>query len=84
MGCTSTAKQEQAGAVVDDSVITTNVKTAILNDPALKSAEINVETHKGVVHLSGFVSSRAVEDTALETARSVGGVKYVKTTMHLK
>jgi len=40
---------------VDDSVVTSKVKAAILNEPGLKSAEINVETFKGVVQLSGFV-----------------------------
>ena len=58
-GCASTAKQEGTGEYVDDSVITTKVKAAILNEPSLKSAEINVETFKGVVQLSGFVSSQA-------------------------
>jgi len=58
-GCASTSKQEGTGEYIDDSVITTKVKTAILNDPSLKVAEINVETFKGVVQLSGFVSSQA-------------------------
>ena len=58
LGCASTAKQEGTGEYVDDTVITGKVKSAILNEPTLKSAEINVETFKGVVQLSGFVSSR--------------------------
>jgi osmotically-inducible protein OsmY len=84
LGCASTAKQEGTGEYVDDTVITTKVKAAILNEPTLKSAEINVETFKGVVQLSGFVSSPAAETTAVAVARKVGGVKSVKNDMRLK
>jgi hypothetical protein len=59
LGCASTATHEGTGEYVDDTVITTKVKAAILNEPSLKSAEINVETFKGVVQLSGFVSTPA-------------------------
>jgi osmotically-inducible protein OsmY len=84
LGCASTAKHEGTGEYVDDTVITTKVKAAILNEPTLKSAEINVETFKGVVQLSGFVSSQAAENTAITVAREVGGVKSVKNDMRLK
>ena len=84
LGCASTAKQEGTGEYVDDTVITTKVKTAIFNEPSLKSAEINVETFKGVVQLSGFVSSAAAESTAVAVARKVEGVKSVKNDMRLK
>ena len=84
LGCASTAKQEGTGEYVDDTAITAKVKAAILNEPTLKSAEINVETFKGVVQLSGFVSSQAAENKAVEVARSVGGVKSVKNDMRLK
>jgi osmotically-inducible protein OsmY len=83
-GCASTAKQEGTGEYVDDSVITTKVKAAIFNEPTLKSAEINVETFKGVVQLSGFVSSQANIYKAAELARGVGGVTNVKNDMRLK
>ena len=84
LGCASTAKKEGTGEYVDDTVITTKVKAAILNEPSLKSAEINVETFKGVVQLSGFVTSQAAENKAVEVARTVGGVKSVKNDMRLK
>jgi len=84
LGCASTAKQEGSGEYVDDTVITGKVKAAIFNEPTLKSAEINVETFKGVVQLSGFVSSQAAESKAVEVARSDGGVKSVKNDMRLK
>jgi len=84
LGCASTAKQEGPGEYIDDTVITTKVKAAILDEPTLKSAEINVETFKGVVQLSGFVSSQAAENTAVAVARKVAGVKSVKNDMRLK
>jgi hyperosmotically inducible protein len=84
LGCASTSTKEGTGEYVDDTVITTKVKAAILNEPTLKSAEINVETFKGVVQLSGFVSSQAAENKAVEVARTVGGVKSVKNDMRLK
>lgn len=84
VGCASTAKQEGTGEYVDDSVITTKVKAAIFNEPTLKSAEINVETFKGVVQLSGFVSSQAAANKAADLARGVGGVRSVKNDMRIK
>ncbi|MBL0166293.1 MAG: BON domain-containing protein [Propionivibrio sp.] len=84
VGCASTTKQEGTGEYVDDSVITTKVKAAVLNEPTLKSAEINVETFKGVVQLSGFVSSQAAANKAVEVARSISGVKSVRNDMRMK
>ena len=84
LGCASTAKQEGTGEYFDDTVITTKVKAAVLNEPTLKSAEINVETFKGVVQLSGFVNSQADISKAVEVARGVPGVKSVKNDMRLK
>jgi len=84
VGCASTSKQEGTGEYMDDSVITTKVKTAILNEATLKSAEINVETFKGVVQLSGFVNSQADINKAVEVARSVKGVTSVKNDMRAK
>ncbi len=84
VGCASTSTQEGTGEYVDDSVITTKVKAAIFNEPTLKSAEINVETFKGVVQLSGFVNSQADINKAVEVTRSVKGVTSVKNNMRLK
>jgi osmotically-inducible protein OsmY len=84
VGCASTRTHESTGQYVDDSAITTKVKTAILQEPGLKSSEINVETFKGVVQLSGFVSSRDDIQSAVKVASSVGGVKSVKNEMQLK
>ncbi len=84
VGCASTSKQASTGQYMDDSVITTKVKTAIFNEPDLKSLEINVETFKGVVQLSGFVSSQAAINKAVQVTRAVGGVKSVKNDMRIK
>jgi hyperosmotically inducible protein len=84
VGCAATSKQEGTGEYVDDSVITAKVKAAILNEATLKVAEINVETFKGVVQLSGFVGTQADIDKAIAVARAVGGVKSVKNDMRLK
>jgi osmotically-inducible protein OsmY len=82
--CASTSEREGTGAYVDDAVITTKTKAAIFNEPTLKSAEINVETFKGVVQLSGFVSGQSSMDTAVQVARGVAGVTSVKNDMRLK
>jgi osmotically-inducible protein OsmY len=84
MPAASASKKESPGAYVDDAVITTKVKAAVLEEPSLKSAEINVETLKGTVQLSGFVRSRADINKAVEIAKGVKGVKSVKNDMILK
>jgi hyperosmotically inducible protein len=84
VACTSTSHHESTGQYIDDSVITSRVKAAILADDSLKVAEINVETYKGVVQLSGFVSSMDAQYEAVKVAKNVGGVKSVKNDMHVK
>lgn len=84
IGCASSQTQEGTGEYIDDSVITSKVKAAIFNEPNLKSAEINVETFKGIVQLSGFVRSEAAANRAMEVARAVKGVKSVKNDMRIK
>jgi hyperosmotically inducible protein len=84
VGCASTSKQEGTGEYVDDTVVTSKVKAAILEDASLSSAEINVETFKGVVQLSGFVNSKADINKAVTVARRVSGVTSVKNDMRLK
>lgn len=83
-GCASTPTQEGTGEYVDDSVITTKVKAAIFNESTLKSIEINVETFKGTVQLSGFVNSQADINKAIQVTRSVKGVQSVKNDMRLR
>jgi osmotically-inducible protein OsmY len=83
-GCASTERHESTGQYIDDTALTTSVKAAIFNDPMLKSAEINVETFKGRVQLSGFVSSRASVDRAVAVAQGVKGVTSVANDMRVK
>ena len=82
--CASSPKQESAGEYVDDSVITTKVKSLLAADDFLKSFEIGVETRKGVVQLSGFVDSQKAVNKAVEITRSVGGVRSVKNSLIVK
>ena len=84
LGCASTAKSESTGQYVDDVAITAKVKKDIFDEPSLKSAEINVETFKGVVQLSGFVRSQANINTAVVVAKNVTGVTSVTNKMTVK
>jgi osmotically-inducible protein OsmY len=84
LGCASTSSSESTGEYLDDSVITSKVKTAIFNEPTLKVLQINVETYKSVVQLSGFVASGAEMDKAGDIARSVNGVRAVKNDIKVK
>jgi osmotically-inducible protein OsmY len=82
--CSSTRTHESTGEYVDDSVITTKVKSGLAADDFLKSFQISVETYKGSVQLSGFVDSQKAVDTAGQIARSVKGVTSVKNDLIVK
>ena len=82
--CGSTSKQSAPGEYVDDSVITTKVKSQLAADDFLKSFEISVETYKGVVQLSGFVDTQMAVDRAGVIARGVQGVSSVKNNLNVK
>lgn len=83
-GCAGTYQKESTGEYIDDSVLTTKVKAKIFDDPDLKVLQINVETFKGVVQLSGFVNSSKAASRAVEVARSVKGVQSVKNDLVVK
>lgn len=83
-GCASSATQESTGQYMDDTAITAKVKAAIFNEETLKSAEINVETFKGVVQLSGFVGTQSDINKAVAVTKAVSGVRSVKNDMRLK
>lgn len=83
-GCASTATREGTGEYIDDSVITAKVKASIFNEPTLKASEINVETFKGEVQLSGFVANPDSAQKAVEIARGVKGVSAVKNDVRVK
>ena len=82
--CATTPTSESTGEIIDDSVITTKVKSLLAGDDFLKSFQIGVETYKGVVQLSGFVNSKQAVDKAVEITRSVKGVKSVKNNLIVK
>lgn len=84
MGCASTPKTEGTGEYVDDSVITTKVKAQLFDEPGIKSGQITIECYKGIVQLTGFLSSQANIDKAVEIARQTTGVKSVKNDMRLR
>ena len=84
LGCAGTKTQESTGEYLDDSTITTKVKTAIFDEPTLKVAQINVKTYKSVVQLSGFVDSYADADKAGSVARAVKGVTNVENDLKIK
>ncbi len=76
--CAGTAKQESTGEYIDDTVITSRVKSVLLNDPAVSGLSINVETYKATVQLAGFVKTVAERNRAVQLAREVKGVRQVK------
>ncbi len=82
-GCAATPTRESTGEYVDDAVITTKVKAAILDQPSLKSSEISVETYKGTVYLRGIVKSQSTINEAVSVARGISGVKSVKNDMRV-
>jgi osmotically-inducible protein OsmY len=82
--CASTRTHSSTGEFVDDSVITTKVKSLLAADDFLKSFQIGVETYQGAVQLSGFVNSRQAIDKAVEITRSVEGVKSIKNSLIVK
>jgi osmotically-inducible protein OsmY len=76
--CAPTPTREGTGEYIDDSMITGKVKAAFAADPTVKATQVQVETFKGTVQLSGFVDSRESAERAVEIARGVKGVKSVK------
>lgn len=83
-GCAGSRTLESTGENVDDSLITAKIKAAIAQDPSLRAFQINVETFKGVVLLSGFVDSADAVSRATTLASRVAGVKSVKNSLIVK
>jgi len=83
-GCSNTPTQESSGQAVDDGVVTAKVKAALVADPVTKAHQINVETFKGTVQLSGFVETDEARTRALQLARDVEGVRKVKDAMEVR
>ena len=81
--CSATRTQESAGEVIDDSVLTSKVKIALIDDPITKAGQINVETYRGVVQLGGFVDNTQQKEHATKVARSITGVKEVRNDLRV-
>ena len=84
LGCAGGPQKESTGEYVTDSWITRNVKAALVDDPAVRATEVNVETFKGRVQLSGFVSSDAAMSQAVHVAQGIKGVTSVQNDMRLR
>ena len=78
------AVKTTVGTEIDDTVVTTKVKSALLADPAIKSFDLKIETRKGIVQISGFVDNQAQVDGAVTIARAVEGVRSVENMLSLK
>jgi hyperosmotically inducible protein len=83
-GCAGSPKTESTGEYFDDAILSTKVRTSILGDSRLKIMQIDVETFKGVVLLSGFVDSSAAANRAVQIARTIRGVKSVNNALVVK
>ena len=84
VACTSSPTQQSTGQAIDDGVVTAKVKAKLIEDPMTKAHQINVDTFKGNVSLSGFVESEQARARALQLARDVDGVKSVKDAMQIR
>ncbi len=84
LGCSATSTKESTGEYFDDTWITTKVKAVLMEDSVVKAREVNVETFKSIVQLSGFVESEQAMDQAVKLAANVKGVKSVKNDMLIK
>ena len=83
-GCTSTPTKQSAGQVVDDGVVTAKLKAKLIDDPVTKAYQINVDTFKGTVQLSGFVDSAEARSRATQLAKDTDGVKDVKNSLQIR
>lgn len=82
--CEAISGRESAGEYVDDATITTRVKSALAADPEVKAREVNVETFRNEVQLSGFVSTRDEAAKAARIAAGVPGVRVVRNNIAVR
>ena len=84
VACSSSPTQQSTGQAIDDGVVTAKVKAKLIEDPVTKAHQINVETFKGTVQLSGFVEDDQARTRALQLARDTDGVKSVKDALRIR
>jgi hyperosmotically inducible protein len=82
--CAATETTRSTGAYLDDSTISAKIKADLIGDPVTKAHEIDVNTYKGVVQLSGFVGTKEAVERAGEIARNTKGVVSVKNDLQLR
>ncbi len=83
-GCAGTSTRESTGEYIDNAAVTARVKSALASDDFVRARDVQVETFRGIVQLSGFVDSEAQKNRATEVARSVQGVEQVKNNLIVK
>jgi hyperosmotically inducible periplasmic protein len=83
-GCAGTSTRESTGEYLDDRGVTARVKTALIGDEIVKARDINVETFKGTVQLSGFVDSQEQKARAASIAAGINGVRSVENNISVK
>lgn len=83
-GCAGTSTRESTGEYIDNSALTAKVKSALASDELVRARDVQVESFRGTVQLSGFVDSEAQKDRATVVARSVQGVREVKNNLIVK
>ncbi len=83
-GCTATATRQSTGEYIDDTAVTARVKSAFVSDESVKAFDVQVETFRGVVQLSGFVDNVNQKTRAEQIARSTNGVRDVRNNIQLK
>lgn len=83
-GCSATATRQSTGEYIDDTALTAKVKTALITDETVKAFDVQVETFRGAVQLSGFVDSETQRSRAEQVARGVAGVSNVVNNIQLK
>jgi osmotically-inducible protein OsmY len=83
-GCSAMGTKQSTGEYIDDTAITAKVKSAFVSDDTVKALDVQVETFRGVVQLSGFVDSTAQKARAEEIARMTNGVRDVTNNIQLK
>ena len=83
-GCTATATRQSTGEYIDDTAVTARVKSAFVTDESVKAFDVQVETFRGVVQLSGFVDNQNQKIRAEQIARSTNGVRDVRNNIQLK
>ena len=83
-GCAGTDTRASTGEMIDDSVITAKVKTELIRDEFVKARDVNVDTFRGTVQLSGFVERDEQKARAGEIAQQVTGVQNVVNNITVK